>query len=253
MKNSKKYAKKIVELYRSLRQKQPKVRPANFDDPLNAVVYAIISENIKLSAAKMISKRLARHFVDLNDLRVSRKEEILDVLGADNAESRKTASTLSTLLNAVFNQYDMVSLADLQQLRKRQAKKDLYALDGTSDFIVNFCFLTTLRGHSIPLTSSMIEYLKANDLVHPDASNSDISGFLERQISSADAYKFYWLLREDSEKPGKAVSKTSTGKAAKKTVKKSKKRKKTAGKSKTAAKKTTIKKKAKSVKKTRRS
>ena len=63
-----------------------------------------------------------------------------------------------------------------------------------------------------------------------DASGDEIEGFLERQITAANGYAFYYLLRKESEKPaGKkkaAVKKTTTAatKAVKKTTKKTKKK-----------------------------
>ena len=43
MKNSKEYAKKISALYRSLKQKHKKPPEVFYDEPLDAIVYAIIS------------------------------------------------------------------------------------------------------------------------------------------------------------------------------------------------------------------
>jgi hypothetical protein len=59
--------------------------------------------------------------------------------------------------------------------------------------------LTSLQGHAIPLTKKMIEYLKTNKMVHPEADEQDIEGFLARQVSAENAYEFYVLLRRESE------------------------------------------------------
>ena len=101
--------------------------------------------------------------------------------------------------------------------------------------------------------------LKDNKLVHPKSKDGEIEGFLERQISAANAYEFYRLLKEESRKADKikrkdeakkAAKKKTAKKAVKKTVKKAVKKtvKKTAEK---AATKTVKKKTAKkAVKKT---
>ena len=209
MKDSRTYGQKIGKLFRSLKQKYAKVKKVNFDEPAYALVYAIVSERTRASKAKTIVKRIEKHFAGLNDLRVSRTEEILDILGASSEDSRKTASMLTQVLNSIYNRYNMVSLASLKELEK---------LDGLSSFAVNYCFLTALRGHSIPLTRKMIGYLKAGELVHPDATDDEISGFLERQITAANAYEFYSLLRQESEK---AKSSKPAGKEARKAVRKS--------------------------------
>ena len=200
MKNSKEYGKKIAKLYRSLKQKHAKVKKREFDDPADAIVYAIVSENIRKSAAKSVFKKMEAHFVDSNDLRVSRTEEIYDIMDIASEDSEKIASKLTEFLSAIFIKYDTVNLEELKEIGKRQAKKDLEGLGILSRFVICYCFLTSLGGHAIPLTKKMIEYLKGNEVVHPDASDDEIEGFLERQISAANGYEFYTLIREKSEK-----------------------------------------------------
>ena len=226
MKDSKDYSKKVRKLFSSLKRQYAKVTNPEYDDPLEALVYGIISEYTDLSASKTITKKMKSYFVDLNDMRVSRTDEILDILGSSSEHPKRTATTLREALNSVFNKYDVVSLEAFEEMGKRQAKKVLDKLEGASPFSINYCFLAALGGHAIPLTQKMLEYLKANELVHPEASDEEIAGFLERQISAANAYRFYWLLRRETEGgSGKRGTKTA-GKTKKKTARRTKSRKK---------------------------
>jgi endonuclease III len=211
MKNSKTYGQKIEKIFRSLKQKYPKVRKIDFDDPADVLVYAIVSEHIRASTARTVIRKMEKHFIDLNDLRVSRTEEILEVLGTSGPASRTTASLLTQVLNSIYNKYNRVSLSKLKEVGKRQAVKQLKKLDGVSRFAINYCFLVALRGHCIPLTQNMIEYLRAGQLVYPEATEDDIEGFLERQIAAASAYEFYSLLRQESEQ-AKKTRKTKVSK-----------------------------------------
>jgi endonuclease III len=199
MKNSREYAKKVQKLYRSLKRAYPKVQDTVYEEPIDSIVYATISENMSQAEAHAAIKRFANYFVDWNDLRVSRIEEIVDVLGNDTPISRQIASVLNRILSAVFNGYHIISLSVLKKMGKRPAKQTLEKLDGISHFVVNYCMLTALRGHAIPLTLKMIEYLKGNKLVDPGADEQEIEGFLTRQISARNAYEFYALLRHESE------------------------------------------------------
>ncbi len=252
MKNSKKYAKEIGKLYRSLKKKHPKAKVVEYEEPVEALVYAVVSEDVRSSVAKAILKRIKGHFIDLNDLRVSRQEEICEALGSDTSDAKRRARVLTDVLNAVFYQYDRVCLEDLKELGKRQARKELDKLEPASSFVINYCFLTAFGGHAIPLTPNMIEYLKTAGMVDPKAKDDDIEGFLERQISASDGYEFYSLLRRESdESVKKKVKKTSKKKAEKesdetvekKAVKKTKTAKKTNAKSTAKVKKKTTKKK----------
>jgi hypothetical protein len=169
-------------------------------------------------------KKLADYFVDLNDLRVSRTEEIVEMLGADTSVTRTIASTITTVLRAVFNEYHKVSLEVLKKTGKRPARQILEKLEGTSRFVVDYCMLTSLQGHAVPLTKGMIEYLKSKELVYPDADGQQIGGFLAKQISANKGYEFYALLRRESEARRSKKKKKSTTTSKKKTETKSKKK-----------------------------
>lgn len=225
MKDSKDYSPKITKLFRSLKRNGVKVEMPTYTDPVQAIIDAMVSEYTTPAAATRALKRMKSYFVDLNDLRVSRKEEILDVFRDTSEGAEKSAAAITQTLNSLFEKHNKVTLDFLCQEGKRQAKKDLEEIEGMTPFAAGYCFLTALDGHAIPLNPAMLQYLRDQKLVHPDASEQEIAGFLERQISAADAYTFYVLLREEAEqakpvakKPAKKATtkKTATKKATKK-------------------------------------
>jgi len=231
MKNSKKYSQKLQKLYRSLKRKYPKVQKVVYEEPTEALIYAVVSENTTESAAQSTMKRIAHNFVDFNDLRVSLTEEVVEALGSDTSSARKTAGILTRILRSVFYQRDTISLKGLKKMGKRPAKQALEKTDAITSFVVDYCMLTALGGHAIPLTPKMIRYLKDNELVYEEADYRETGGFLARQILAEDAYEFYALLRQESEasktrrKKTAAAKTKTTKKKAKKTTKKTKKKK----------------------------
>jgi endonuclease III len=216
MKNSKEYSSKVHKLYRSLKRRYPKVQRAEYDEPVDALVYAIISENMSEASTQSVIKRFTDYFVDWNDLRVSRQEEIIEMLGSDTPAARDIASSLNKVLWSVFGKYNMVSLEAMHKMSKRPAKQALEKMEGTSRFVVDYCMLTSLHGHAIPLTKNMIEYLRSSELVHPEADEGEISGFLARQISAENAYEFYYLLRLQGESHKPEIEKKTTRRKRKK-------------------------------------
>jgi len=201
MKGSSQYAKKIQRLYRALKRRLGKASILTYDEPVDALVYAVVSEKVTESQAGSAIKRIKENFVDFTDLRVARPEEICEVLGQDFPFAHETATTLVSALMAVFNKYNMLSLQGLRKLGKRPAKMMLEKLAGVTPFIVDYCMLTSLGGHAIPVTPKMLEYLKANGLSDAEADYEETEGFLSRQIAMKNAYEFYWLLRRESELP----------------------------------------------------
>ena len=199
-----------------MKREYGKVKKVSINEPVDSLIQGILSENMTDSAAQSATRKLAGHFVDWNDLRVSRPDEILEAIGKDSGDMRATALVLTRALYSVFNRYDIVSLDVLAQMGKRSARQALAKLDAVSPFVCDYVMLTSLKAHAMPLTPKMIEYLKAEELVHPKADGADIQGFLTRQISATKAYEFYVLLRQESEKGAVKAKTKSTDKIQKK-------------------------------------
>ncbi|MHC4497748.1 MAG: hypothetical protein ACYS21_01390 [Planctomycetota bacterium] len=151
------------------------------------------------AATQSVIKKFADYFVDQNDLRVSRAEEVVAALGEDTPVTRDIALALTKALRTVFDKYHTVSLKVLQKMGKKPARQVLEKINGVTPFVVDYCMLASLQGHAIPLTTKMIDYLRNNELVDPDADDQQIEGFLAKQISAENAYEFYALLRRESE------------------------------------------------------
>lgn len=246
MKNSKDYSKKIQKLYRALARKHGKVQRDGDQEVTDAIVYAIISSEMNERAAGAATRRLAEHFVDWNDMRVAKAEEIVEVLQKDTRATRSIASTLGEILNSIFNQHHTVSLEALKKAGKRPARQAIEKIEGISRFVVDYCMVASLKSHAIPLTDKMIEYLRHNDLVDPGADEHEIGGFLAKQIPAKNGYEFYALLRHESETSVKPKRKVAKKKVKKKTKTKVKRKTTTRKKvrKKTVKKKTTRRKKA---------
>ena len=224
MKDSKQYSRKIKKLFSELKRQGRKVIRPEYNDPIEALVHAVLNEYMTPAAAKTAYKKILTHFVDLNDLRVSRIEEVVEALGLAGDDTNEIVETLSKILQAVFVRQDRLSLAYLRDMGKRQAREVLEKLEPLSPFIVDYVMLTALNGHAVPLTKRVMEFLKAGGYVHPDSDEKDITSFLERQISASEAYTFYSLLHQAGELPELAEAKTAKKKTVKKKTKTAKKR-----------------------------
>ena len=85
----------------------------------------------------------------------------------------------------------------------------------------------------MPINKKMVNYLRTNNLVHPEADEKEIEGFLAKQIRAEKTYEFYTLLRRAAEArhdiaklKKKAAEKAKTKKQTKKKKTKTKRTKK---------------------------
>jgi endonuclease III len=193
------YSQKIKKLFNALKKGSEKPKKPDYQDAVEAIIFAALCQNSTESAARASMKKIQAHFVDYNDLRVARIEEIAEIAGGDLTDIQKTVTAVLSLLNAIFQKYDSLSPEDFNGTGKKNTREILEKFNGMTPFICDYVMLTALNAHCVPLTDKMIEYLKAYELVEPQWDNAQIISFVEKQIPASDAYTFYALIRHDGE------------------------------------------------------
>jgi len=199
MKTSEQDVQKLKKLFTALKKGSEKPKKPSTCDFIETIVFAVLCEKATESSAKAAVKKIQSHFVDINDLRVARVEEIIEVIGLDFKGTEKCAIKLISMLNAIFQKYDCLSPEDMTTAGKKNTKEILGKFGGMTDFISDYVMLMVLNAHAVPMTEKMIQYLKTCGVIDPDTDNAQARAFVERQISAADAYAFYALVRHDSE------------------------------------------------------
>jgi endonuclease III len=199
MKKPPQYSQKVKKLFAVLKKGAEKPKKVTHDDLVEAMVFASLCQDCSESAAKAALRKIQSHFVDFNDLRVARVDEIVEIIGSEMTNADKTAAKVISMLNAIFQKYDSLITENMVGAGKKGLKEVIEKMNGIPDFVKNFVYLTLLNSHAVPLTDKMIEYLKTYNLVDPEWDNSQIIAFMEKQVSASDAYTFYSIIRHDSE------------------------------------------------------
>ncbi|HBG26235.1 MAG: hypothetical protein A2Y10_08070 [Planctomycetes bacterium GWF2_41_51] len=199
MKKPLQYSQKVKKLFSALKKGAEKPKKTAYEDMIEAMIFASLCADCPESGARSAIRKIQSHFVDFNDLRVARVEEIVGVIGGDinNAESK--AIKITSLLNAIFQKYDSLVTENLVGAGKKGVREILEKLNGMTAFVRNFIYLTALNGHAVPLTDKMIQYFKTYNLVDEQWDDNQIESFIEKQVSASEAYTFYSLVRHDSE------------------------------------------------------
>jgi endonuclease III len=199
MKEAKNFGDKVQQFTRLLKRKHNRIEPPVYQEPADALVFAILCEHNTSQQAHTAFKRIREYFIDLNDIRVSRPEEIAETAGADTAVRIEDALKVISALKAVFDKYNMVTLTDVKKQGKKQIRDIISRFPGVSDFAADYCMLTAFDAHAIPLTDKMVEYLKAKKIIDPELPAQQAGQMLARHISAKDAYTFYAMLRKEAE------------------------------------------------------
>jgi endonuclease III len=196
---SSQYTQRFKKLLGILKKGDEKHKKPVHQDPVEAIVFAILCEKSPESCARAALKKIQSHFVDFNDLRVARAEEIVEVIVSDIEEPEQCAVRLTSLLNSIFQKYDCLSSEDFISAGKKGTKETLEKLNGMTSFVCRYIVLTVCDAHAFPLTEKMIQYLKTYNVIDPALENEQVAAFIEKQIPAASTYTVYTLIRHDSE------------------------------------------------------
>lgn len=241
MKDSSKYGAVLKRLCTQIKKDSDISGSAEPHDLTAELLLGCLSEHTTESKAVTALGKLESYFVDYNELRVARPDEILEALGKTYPLGKEVAATMTKVLKSVQEKLDCLDLSFLTDGGKREAKAFLEELDGITPYISAWMMLRGLGGHAVPVNEHLVVMLRDEGAIAEDADAADVQGFLERQISASKVLATYALLRHhaDNFKEPKLAGKSGTAKAKKTTKTVTKKKVKKTAKKKKAVKKTT--------------
>lgn len=219
MKNATEYGKRLKRLLPALKKKYPPGEGDNCVEALEALLLAVLRANSSASAARAALKALREEFVDYNEMRVAPAKDIVELLPTTTIEARAKAERLTQALERIFEHGKALSLDYAKALGKRELKTHLREDLRLDDFAEAYLTMTVFGGSAIPVDSRMVERLKEDEAVGPDATVEDTRTLLERTVPARDMAGVFDTLcaYADDVRPAKpTAAKPSKAKTAKK-------------------------------------
>ena len=195
MKNSATYAKELKRFFNRLKRSGPKPTTYESDEPLNHLLFAILSENNSPAKARQALTRLLASVIDYNDLRVSTPSELAAMVELDLPNAIDRTTVLVQILGAIYGRENAVTLDRFKTKSKRDTRAYLQQLEGMTAYVLAGTMLWGFGEHLIPVDAQTLEVLKKEQLTDPDADVGTAQSFLRRHISSGDARLFTALLK----------------------------------------------------------
>ena len=226
MKDSNEYGARLKKLINRLQRSGGQAAEPEIQDVTAELILACLSEYNSESKARAALNKLRNHFVDFNELRVSRSTEVIEALGKNFQEARPTAERILKVLRQAFTKMNSMDLESLHPMGKREAKTFFESLEGITPYVVSRVMMRGLDGHAFPVHEPMLKMLRAEEVVDAKAEAEEVQGFLERQITSARIHKVYALLRRHADhfKGVKSLNQKTKKKTSTKKKKKTTKR-----------------------------
>jgi endonuclease-3 len=164
--------------------------------PVEHALRTILGEEAAAAQVEDALDRLRRHFVDWNDLRVSRPREIRDVLGSDFPRSGYKARVIPRLLDQVFKQHNSMVWNFLEALGKVQTRAYFEKLEEVRPFVAATLARDCVGAHAVPVDLDVSRVLGRLGVLHPaKESESEMQALLERAVKANRAYELHWLVK----------------------------------------------------------
>jgi len=191
------FASNLAGLIDEFRAKPPAQQ--RLTDPIDVLVYSFLLWERSSPEANEALDSLRANLIDYNDLRVSLPYEIAAILPPGDPMAEVRSSRLRAVLNNIYRIENEVSLASLDELGKRDARKYLDALDGMVPFVASRVGLLCFGSHAVPLDERLRMVLIARSALDPAWQHTEAASWLARQIKAAEASEAHAALQSASD------------------------------------------------------
>jgi hypothetical protein len=168
-------------------------------EPIRQLVYSFLLWDCTAHRADNAFKRIEDTYVDMNDLRVSRAEEVMAVLGKTYPKADERVARIKASLRDVYLREHAVSLASLREGGKREARKYLESLEGMHHFVAARVALLAMDSHAVPIEERLYDKLLKAEIFEPDTPIEKAIGSIERHVKASEGLETYLLLQAYSE------------------------------------------------------
>jgi len=187
--------KHLERVRKALRRAWGEVRRPIVTHPVAHLVRTILAEEATPQAVDAAMDRIDRHFVDWNDLRVSRPKEIREVLGPDFPRAGAKARAIPRILDQVFKWHNSMVWDFLETMGKVETRAFFEKLEEVRPFVAATIARDCAGAHAFPVDRDVARVLMRLGLVDESESEAAMQAFLERAVKSEHAFELHAHLK----------------------------------------------------------
>ncbi|MCK4284512.1 MAG: hypothetical protein KAX44_09365 [Candidatus Brocadiae bacterium] len=164
--------------------------------PVEYVLRTILGEEATRKQVEEALERMRAHFVDWNDLRVSRPREIRETLGAGFPSAVHKARVIPRLLDQVFKRHNSMVWDFLEGRGKVATRAYFEGLEEVRPFVAAAMARDCVGAHTFPVDRDVARVLGRLDILDPEnQSESRMQAFLERAVKNTRVYETHQLVK----------------------------------------------------------
>lgn len=162
---------------------------------LENMIYGAVLEDSTFEAADEAFAKLEENFYDWNEVRVTTRKELSEIVKMVS-DPVAAAARVKKSLHGVFEKYYQFDLEFFKKENLSNAVQSMQSFTGVSDFTIAYTAQNGLGGHSIPIDQSLMNLMYAIGAVtEKELAQRKIPG-LERTIPKAKGIEFSVLVHQ---------------------------------------------------------
>ena len=193
--SAKKRADLLTKLHKVVKKGYSPIATPSNRTVLEHMIYGAVLEDSTFEAADEAFAKLQENFYDWNEVRVTTRRELAELMKGVSKPA-EAAARVKKSLHGVFEKYYQF---DLEFLKKENLSKAVTAMEsftGVSAFPIQYTAQNGLSGHSIPIDQSFMNLMYAIGAIsEKELRDRKITG-LERTIPKAKGVEFSVLVHQ---------------------------------------------------------
>ncbi len=185
----------LTKLHKVVKKEYSLIATLSNRTVLEHMIYGAVLEDSTFEAADEAFAKLQENFYDWNEVRVTTRRELAELMKSTSKPS-EAAARVKKSLHGVFEKYYQFDLEFLKKENLSKAIQSMETFTGVSAFTISYTAQNGFGGHSIPIDQSFMNLMYAIGAISDkELRERKLSG-LERTIPKAKGVEFSVLVHQ---------------------------------------------------------
>lgn len=191
-------AKLIAKCVRLLHRRYGNKEKATARPLLEQLIFYHFHRTVNITSARRALRSLRNNYIDYNEVRIARRQELGSVLSVANIPQEKT-SILKGILRSVFHKENRTSLEHLKQLSEDKFRERLVRIEGVDRAALEYLILRTFGKPLLPMSEEVCRVLGRYGLEHEKLDGASAAAYF-KYYGKVNPYQAFCLFVEHSQK-----------------------------------------------------
>lgn len=165
-------------------------------EPIAQLVFSFLTWNATSRQADTGYGKIMAQVVDLNELRVSHANEVIELIGVRYPDGQRRVIRMLESMMEIFEREHDYKMGSLASKSKREQREYLDTLPGIPSFVAARVALLSFGAHAMPVDDRLLTLLIKAGVFESETTPEDAEGWLARQIKAGDAEEAYLAMQE---------------------------------------------------------